>query len=58
MDLREMKKEIPKAQEKLLKIVKGSEELWMPWWRKSADVFFLQFKDGDRKEEEIVVEER
>lgn len=46
IDLSERNERLPQALEKLLKTIKGSEELEISCWRRCADESFLLFKDG------------
>lgn len=44
--------------EKLLKRMKDSQELELLWWGTCAEIFLLQFSEGKREKDEIVVEVR
>lgn len=47
-----------KAQDKLLRTVKASEELEMPWEMTCANISFLRFKKDECWEKEILEKEQ
>lgn len=58
MDLQEKKVEVSQAQKKLLKRVKGSDELEMSWWRTCAGKSHLLPKEFEVEMDMIIIKER